>query len=300
MYRTPSEFFLCLILPLPQGTHTMEFSPRYVEHHAKQKAQELVAQMQGTTDPCTTQCGLCEAPATPEQPTLPMAPRPPSYGPVGQPSSKAIRRPAYGPLGGAGRAIDWEAQPNRAVPPQGGVSGSGDWGDIQHSLSGILEVDHAALTVDEDPALIEEAGEASCDSSFGSSYTGGWAGVHGQAAANYDSSYDSQSSQCGGEAEAFAKALEQAFVMPASSIPAPPKVHPMEPESAEPREGQPMPLEPEQAGLEFASGVHLIEEMENQVKQWEESEGTREVAYNAWVQQQMMRAVSMGSRPPSS
>ena len=101
-------------------------------------------------------------------------------------------------------------------------------------------------------------------------------------------------------AEAFAKALEQAFVMPASSIPAPPKVHPMEPESAEPREGQPMPLEPEQAGLEFASGVHLIEEMENQVKQWEESEGTREVAYNAWVQQQMMRAVSMGSRPPSS
>merc|ERR1711939_740702 len=44
----------------------------------------------------------------------------------------------------------------------------------------------------------------------------------------------------------------------------------------------------EAVGLEFAAGVHLIEEMEKQVAQWEENENTRQQAYAAFVQSQMM------------
>merc|ERR1711934_538439 len=47
------------------------------------------------------------------------------------------------------------------------------------------------------------------------------------------------------------------------------------------------------AGMEFAAGVHLIEEMENQVKQWEESESVRHMAYHSYVTQQMMRTAAM-------
>jgi len=56
----------------------------------------------------------------------------------------------------------------------------------------------------------------------------------------------------------------------------------------------PVAMEPKAAGLEFAAGVHLIEEMENQVKQWEESESSRQVAYQAWVSQQMMARAAAG------
>merc|ERR1712185_214322 len=49
------------------------------------------------------------------------------------------------------------------------------------------------------------------------------------------------------------------------------------------------------AGMEFSAGVHLIEEMENQVKQWEESESRREEAYKAWVTQQMVRTAAIHS-----
>jgi len=279
----------------------MEFSPRYVEHHAKERAKELLEAQCGacSTEPESSQRD--DTPVTPEQPTLPMAPRPPSYGPVGQSSSKAIRRTSYGPLGvGSQRALNWESNSNLAKQAQGGISGSGDWGDIQHSLSGILEEDTSGLMVDEELGIGEESSSWEGESAMNS--------FRFDAAANYDSSYDSQSSMCGSEAEAFAQALEQAFVLPACAIPAPPKVHPMQ---AEPRDtGQqfpgghgsppshhPMPLEPHQAGLEFASGVHLIDEMEDQVKQWEETENSREVAYNAWVQQQMMRAVNLGTVP---
>ena len=88
-------------------------------------------------------------------------------------------------------------------------------------------------------------------------------------AANYDSSYDSQSSLCGTDAAAFADAIEQTFILPAGI---PKASMPLKPGEAHATTTTgtpvvPVALEPEQAALEFASGIHLIEEMENQVRE---------------------------------
>lgn len=50
------------------------------------------------------------------------------------------------------------------------------------------------------------------------------------------------------------------------------------------------------AALEFSAGVHLIDEMENQVKQWEEDEAAREKAYEVFVSQRMAAAAAMAGK----
>jgi len=216
-------------------------------------------------------------------------PRPPSYAPG---AGGARRKPSYGPLGagvneqaqGSGRVLDWNSVPNTKVSSASGVSGSGDWETLQRSISHIVE---------ETADMVEDEAQicADCETGVGEN---SWSWEEAQAhaafggfnsAANYDSSYDSSSSMCGEQGQGFAEAMEQAFVQKAEGEAEKGGLPGMKGEAT--REVGP-------AGLEFASGVHLIEEMENQVKQWEETELSRDVAYNSWVQHNMMRAANMG------
>ena len=55
--------------------------------------------------------------------------------------------------------------------------------------------------------------------------------------------------------------------------------------------------DPAATSMELQSGVHLIEEMEKQVAQWEESESVRAVAYQAWVYQRMQQQDRLKWKP---
>jgi len=59
------------------------------------------------------------------------------------------------------------------------------------------------------------------------------------------------------------------------------------------------PAEHGSAGLEFSAGVHLISEMEEQVREWEASEAAREEAYKSWVNAQMMARITSNATPSS-
>jgi len=106
---------------------------------------------------------------------------------------------------------------------------------------------------------------------------------------SYDSSYDSTISEVADEMQQALAQFEQAPA-PAPVISVEQKV-PVEVEKQMkgPEKGE-KAADAVTAGMEFSSGVHLIEEMENQVKQWEESEASREEAYKAFVAMQMAQA----------
>jgi len=258
-----------------KATHTVEFSPRYVEHHAKNPGQNSASPSESSTPSASP-------PSSPEQgpakiPGPPIAPRPPAYGALG---TNSRRRPPYGMLGGdviqpAVAQADWKGgYQGISKPNLSEQSNSGDWDGLISAITSVTLEVAEEVEVEED--LDEERSweEKNWDAAMSAAAMG----------FSCDSSYDSQSSMCGADrmpdldmnqlnlGPACTEALEKQQPMPCESK---------------------APLEPKTAGLEFAAGVHLIEEMENQVKQWEETESTRQVAYNAWVHQQMMQRAAM-------
>merc|ERR1711959_784792 len=134
-----------------KNTHTVEYSPRYVEHHAK-TASPAVPKPAAPCQPGST-CGTATAAADASRvPTPPMQPRPPSYGKLGG------ARPAYGALTKAvrettegGAAPDTWARPVAAVvrgaAPQ--QSNSGDWDRIVNDIACAVEHAEAAQVEEE-------------------------------------------------------------------------------------------------------------------------------------------------------
>jgi len=111
---------------------------------------------------------------------------------------------------------------------------------------------------------------------------------------SYDSSYDSSCSSTG--SGAVAEEMRQALASFSQDKNHRPTELPTAPVSAAAPASTEVPVVNQKvAGMEFSAGVHLIEEMENQVKQWEESESRREEAYKAWVTQQMVRTAAIHS-----
>jgi len=166
------------------------------------------------------------------------------------------------------------------------------------AITSITQTEETAEEVDDEITSWEETSWE--DAQFN-------AAVLGFTPANYDSSYDSQSSMCASDriAEEMASlSLPDAIVARSDAIVARPEIRPAVVPACGPIgvtaaptasvskvEESPVKTKTttqEAVGLEFAAGVHLIEEMENQVMQWEESEDSRQQAYEAFVQSQML------------
>jgi len=289
-----------------KGTHTVGFSPRYVEHHAKQNKDSPSSTPESVTPqsaspPSTPEVGPLKMPTPPTVPH----PSPPSYGVVG-----ATRRmPSYGLLGmsqvDAAKAVsmaNWKGCPEMALR-EGGIaeqSNSGDWEGLVNAITSA--VDTKTMEVEED--LVEPSWEET--SWEEAALSGALMGF------SCDSSYDSQSSMCTGEHSEVTQALEgrtegsqnlihvktepgklhlEGICESAAVVP----VIAQNPRSQQTQIAQAL-NQKETAGLEFAAGVHLIEEMENQVKQWEESESVRHMAYHSFVTSQMMRTAALHNK----
>jgi len=248
-------------------THTVEFSPRYVEHHAKHK-DTSESSSPSTTPPATPEVGPAKFPSPPT------APRPPSASAYGAIGSSCRRRPQYGMLGGEKLTrANWKGGcPATISGNKGAQSNSGDWDGLVSAITSVVESEPPQQMEVEEDLVDEHWDETSWEEAALSAAAMGF---------SCDSSYDSQSSMCNSERQEISNMMLC---------------------DKGPSQGRSVcenaaPLPAKEAGLEFAAGVHLIEEMENQVKQWEESESSREVAYKAWVSQQMMRAMHTGEPP---
>lgn len=232
-------------------------------------------------------------PLQPNTPPLTLTPKPPSYGPVG---GGVKRRPLYGTLD----AADWKggATPGFRVSKTQ-HSNSGDWDGLVTAITTtVTKPREEAEEVDDDMASWEETSWE--DAQFNAAMLGF------SNPANYDSSYDSQSSYGSDRmAEEMANLALPESIMPAAiqdkvpiGVVAQPALvgsgavggnTPAGPTPSQPSTPSKIKTTTEEAvGLEFAAGVHLIEEMEKQVAQWEETETSRQQAYTAFVQSQMM------------
>jgi len=270
-------------------THTMEFSPRYVEHHHKiseaktssesssassSKDSSPTASPPSTSPPCTPKLqSQTLEPATPPQPKPPIQPRPPSYGSIGA----GKRRPAYGALGRAVRASastpgEWEESASKPAPKpnMGATSNSGEWDGLVNDIASAMDGVHI---VEEELELgeFEQSWDEGAFSSLGAPAI----------CCVYDSSYDS--SVCDGAADEIQKALSELSCEAAQGAPTPVLVETVP---------APSVMDQKAAGMEFSSGVHLIDEMENQVREWEETEAKREEAYKAFVESQMSQQLN--------
>lgn len=211
------------------------------------------------------------------------------------------RRPLYGTLG----AADWKggATPGfRVAKTQ--QSNSGDWDGLVTAITTTVTKPREEVEeVDDD--LVAPWEETSWEDAQFNAAVLGFTNP-----ANYDSSYDSQSSYGSDRmAEEMANlALPESIMpptarpdkVPVSAVAKPAPVGSSAVVGTSPAipalDQPPTPSEPnksrttteEAVGLEFAAGVHLIEEMEKQVAQWEETETSRQQAYTAFVQSQMM------------
>lgn len=170
----------------------------------------------------------------------------------------------------------------------GQQSNSGDWDGLVNAITSVM--DGETMEVEED--LAEQSWEETSWEEAALS-----AAVMGFSC---DSSYDSQSSMCTGEnqqemnrlldvRQKESQACDRQGILPGRG-----ELH-MDKLTSH----KEVAIQKESAGLEFAAGVHLIEEMENQVKQWEESESVRQVAYQSWVAQQMMRTAIQTKGQPA-
>merc|ERR1711939_456099 len=332
-------------------THTVEYSPRYVEHHAKTAS---LAGMPKPAAPC--QPGSTSDTADPSRvPTPPIQPRPPSYGKLGGARAvarPAVARPAYGALTKAvgettegGAAPDTWARPVAAVvrgaAPQ--QSNSGDWDRIVNDIACAVEhAEDASLLVEEEIDIVsmdektweerswEEAAVLAtiAPMGFGAKY-------------EYDSSYSESStasvaSLCeslaedpldlgkpawtvgsvGSEGSSSDGSIHEHMAMRGAGVGEQNPAAPCEGSRAGGVESaavlherlsqgvggcdidthKPPEVDKNAAALEFSAGVHLIDEMENQVKQWEEDEAAREKAYEVFVSQRMAAAAAMAGK----
>jgi len=252
-----------------KATHTVENSPRYVEHHAKPEAL--------SQQPCANQAHAAPAP--------PLQPRPPSFGKLraGNRSNQPVGKP---PANDAGMgAAQWAQRASRAQQ-----SNSGDWDGLVTDIVNAVEA--AEVQSEEEVEEDLDSDERSCEAKSWeeSEVAAAFAPFHFTAKFDYDSSYDSTSSlNSTAEFEAAAMAVME---LPPSvwdvqmgeegeavRVDVPSSAHELDASAAE--------ADASTAGLEFSAGVHLIDEMENQVKQWEEHEAMRESAYHSWVSQQI-------------
>jgi len=292
-----------------KATHTVEFSPRYVEHHAKISS-PAVPSVPGPS---------CAAGSDTVMPlTDPMQPQPPAYSKLG------TTRPTYGPLSRAvqsgARREAWltTSQKNvRVKAPQ--QSNSGDWDGIVSDITSVMQGEDVA-TVEENIEIDEKSwAERSWEEAavvatiapmgFGAKY-------------EYDSAYESSTASLAGEMEEYGSATvtwptgcvladgpgsaDAIRYVAAAGEQVPCETHrktDMAGDVAEATAGvdrRSCDVDKNAAGLEFSAGVHLIDEMENQVKQWEEDESMREKAYSVWVSQQMARAVTIVTSPKAT
>lgn len=260
-------------------THTMEHSPRYVEHHAKPE-------------------GSLNASNHCNQPTPPLRPRPPSFGKL---TGRGCRQPMSS---SKGSETNWP-QPGAALKSHTTQqSNSGDWDGIVTDI--VLAVE--ACEVEEEVEEDLDSDERSCEerSWEESEVAAAFAPFHFTAKYDYDSSYDSTSSL--NSTHEFEDATMAVIELPTSVWDADAKSR--EEGAASCREGPTSGVhevdassaaeaDAATAGLEFSAGVHLIDEMENQVKQWEEHEAMRENAYHSWVARSLVEAHGTGTNVPN-
>lgn len=160
---------------------------------------------------------------------------------------------------------------------QGQQSNSGDWDGL------VSDIVNAAETVDAEE--VEEwidFEEKSCEARSWqeAEVVAAFAPFHFAQNIECDSSYDSTMSTTDGEFEDAMWSVKRTMAeIEQQSAAKACGVHELDASKADTSESI--------AGLEFSAGVHLIDEMEHQVKQWEEHENMRESAYHAWVAQRM-------------